>query len=324
MIEHLALGGGTTIATSIDAAREHIAQVFRSHALTPLGRVCTLDFRHRHASLGPLSFNDLQYGAAVTVEAPALGDFYLLQFTLRGACEIACGRDSVVLPRGRMLVMNPTRPYAKRWSADCRQLIVRLDKALIDRVLAAAGAASGPHMSEGVAFAFAASDARGASITRLVAALCADLADGGAFMHEAVRAPIAQSLAGLLLATLDHSHRAVLDRPASPASPHFVRRAEAYIRAHSADPLTPAAIARAAGVSARTLHRGFRAFRDSTPMAALRAARLDAARRALVSGGAASVTDAASACGFAHLSRFARDYRRRFGEAPARTLRGAS
>ncbi len=319
MLEHLALGGDTIRARSIDAAREHIAHVFRSHALVPSGRSRALAFRHRHATLGELSFNDLEYGAPVTVEAPPLGGFYLLQFTLCGACEIACGRESVVLPRGRMLVMNPTRPYVKRWSADCRQLIVRIEKATIDRALAA-GCGDSLRGSDGVAFAFAAQDARGASVTRLVAALCADLAAGGAFAHPAARRPIAESLAGLLLATLDHSQRAALDRPASPAAPRFVRRAEAFIAAHSAASLTPAAIAREAGVSVRSLHRGFRAFRATTPMAALRAARLEAARRALANG--ATVTDAATASGFVHLSRFARDYRRRFGENPSRSRRG--
>ena len=94
------------------------------------------------------------------------------------------------------------------------------------------------------------------------------------------------------------------------------------MRAHAGDALSPQDIAQAAGVSVRTLHRGFQQFRDTTPMALLRAVRLEQAREKLLAGDADSVTDAAGACGVTHLSRFAREYRRRFGETPSETLRG--
>jgi AraC family ethanolamine operon transcriptional activator len=57
------------------------------------------------------------------------------------------------------------------------------------------------------------------------------------------------------------------------------------------------------------------------PARYLRILRLNAARRALLSGRAGSVTAAATDFGFFHFGRFARDYRGLFGEAPSETMR---
>ena len=60
-----------------------------------------------------------------------------------------------------------------------------------------------------------------------------------------------------------------------------------------------------------------------SPGAYLRALRLNAVRRELKSPAARSKTvqDAAAAWGFWHLSQFALDYRKLFGERPSQTLR---
>ncbi|MBI3707141.1 MAG: AraC family transcriptional regulator [Proteobacteria bacterium] len=304
----------------LDQARDHISRIFADHRLAPEGRARAVDFRHHHAALADLSFNGLQYGASVTVDAPALTDFYLLQFTLRGECEIVCGARAVTLRRGSLLVMNPVRPYRKRWSADCRQLIVRIEKTLLQRRLAAA---LGRAPAQTLEFDFAPVDAggRGAMLSRFAEMICRDLDGERMVARPHVQPPVAETLCALLLATIDHNYREAIARPASPAAPRSVRRAEEFMRAHAAADLTLDRIAAAAGVSARTLHRGFRSFRATTPMAQLKTVRLDLARDALSHGRAATVTEIAAACGLDHLGKFARDYRRRYGETPSQTLR---
>lgn len=100
-----------------------------------------------------------------------------------------------------------------------------------------------------------------------------------------------------------------------------LRRAEAYVRAHLQHPLSAGQIARAAGVSARTLFRAFERVHGCSPMGYVRRARLERVRRTLLAPGpAGSVTDAALTWGFTHLGRFSGYYRRAFGEAPSRTL----
>ena len=76
-------------------------------------------------------------------------------------------------------------------------------------------------------------------------------------------------------------------------------------------------------LSARALQIGFRRFRNTTPMGYPRAVRLALARTELARGGqgARSVAAVANALEFAHLGRFARDYKARFGEPPSQTLR---
>jgi transcriptional regulator GlxA family with amidase domain len=96
------------------------------------------------------------------------------------------------------------------------------------------------------------------------------------------------------------------------------------MRAHADTPISIGALAAAAGVSARTLFEGFRRFRGVSPMAALKAVRLDAVNDELEAADpSASVTGVALKWGFVHLGRFAQDYRRRFGRLPSETLRRA-
>jgi AraC-like DNA-binding protein len=106
--------------------------------------------------------------------------------------------------------------------------------------------------------------------------------------------------------------------------PAAVRRAAAFIEAHAGQPVTLADIAAAAGVTGWALQSAFRRCYDTTPVGYLRQARLERAYRELQDAGpAAGVTVAAVArrWGWTSPSQFAAAYRRRFGEAPSRTLR---
>ena len=81
-------------------------------------------------------------------------------------------------------------------------------------------------------------------------------------------------------------------------------------------------VARAAGVSLRSLTDAFRRFRGYTPSAFLRERRLQEVRRLLQAGGSdMTVSRAAYALGYVNLGEFARSYRARFGERPSETLR---
>lgn len=73
-------------------------------------------------------------------------------------------------------------------------------------------------------------------------------------------------------------------------------------------------------VSRRTLQYAFETVVGCSPVVTLRTLRLNAARRDLLTGVAASVQDAAGRHGFWSLSQFASDYRRQFAERPSQTL----
>ena len=79
-----------------------------------------------------------------------------------------------------------------------------------------------------------------------------------------------------LLRSVPHSHSKHLEKPVSFAAPGTLRRAEAYIRAHVEAPIAMHEVAAAAGCGVRSLQLAFRNFRETTPLLAIRQARLEA------------------------------------------------
>ncbi len=90
--------------------------------------------------------------------------------------------------------------------------------------------------------------------------------------------------------------------------------------------LTPHLLARVGSMSLRTLHATFHHELGMSAMVYLRSIRLDKVRSELLRDGGTGrrVTDIAMRWGFSHPSRFAQQYRDRFGELPSMTLRRAS
>ena len=92
--------------------------------------------------------------------------------------------------------------------------------------------------------------------------------------------------------------------------------------AHAADVPAMTDVARAVGVSLRSLTEAFRRFRGYPPSQFLREERLQGVRRALLQAGPEqTVASLAAAWGFIHLGEFAAVYAKRFGERPSETLR---
>jgi AraC-like DNA-binding protein len=172
--------------------------------------------------------------------------------------------------------------------------------------------------------AFDLSGANGQSWMRLFQYAKAELASPHSLFRTmaAARQQLEQTVLTGFLLSQTHTYSEALLRPQSAAAPFYVRRAEAYIGAHFAEPLSLAEIAAQCGVSARSLQNGFQNFRNITPMAFLRSVRLQRVHRVLLTAdrGTARVTEIALACGFNHLGEFASAYRRTFGEAPRETL----
>lgn len=159
----------------------------------------------------------------------------------------------------------------------------------------------------------------GASVLRLLGLFAHELAQpDGLASNPLALASFTDLWAHTLLHGLPHNHRDALARrrPGIPV-PRHVKRAEAYMREHAARATTLSEVAAAAGCSLRTLHAAFRSFRDTTPLAALQAIRLDAVRAQLESNqDARSVTEIARLNGFSNAGRFKAAYQRRFGVPP--------
>ena len=108
---------------------------------------------------------------------------------------------------------------------------------------------------------------------------------------------------------------------ASHTTEHHVRRAEDWLAACAGEPGSVADMARAVGVTVRTLQVAFRRHRDCTPHQVIARHRLERIHLELAHAApGASVTSVAMENGVLHLGRFAASYRQIFGENPSDTL----
>ena len=101
-----------------------------------------------------------------------------------------------------------------------------------------------------------------------------------------------------------------------------LQRAQDYMEANANKPITVLELAQASGSCVRTLEYIFRDYFDITPKAYLKSRRLVAVRHELLRSlhSKSPINEIANRWGFWHMSQFATDYRRFFGELPSETL----
>jgi AraC family ethanolamine operon transcriptional activator len=119
---------------------------------------------------------------------------------------------------------------------------------------------------------------------------------------------------------------AVTDAFAGPAANRratCIERARRYIHENLEGALRISNICEAAGVRSRTLEYGFRELLGMSPLSYVKALRLNHVYRLLLSPQSAgrTITTIAMDSGFCHLSQFAADYHKFFGESPSITRR---
>jgi len=294
------------------------------------GKVDAAFFRAR---TGPLSLCILRYGCEVEIEPDALDSFVLVQMPLRGRAEVHVGREVVQIHAGQGAVISAHRPVKVHWHAGCEQLMLKIERSHLDAVAHQAFSPRSTESSIDIEFAtpLRLDDAVGMQWRWLVAGLAGllPLPDGAACDAGWLRA-YEDNLLHYLLRHHPNSALAckgyappALTAPDSDMGVAPLLRAEEFMRSRCGESQSLDDIARAAGVSRRTLSALFRRHRSASPMEALRNLRLDAAHALLARRATSSVTDVALNCGFSHLSRFAAAYRERFGQLPHETWRSA-
>ena len=314
-------------SSDVSEVREYMGNTFCPHDLLLSKDTPSIDFRHYSAKLRAITFNVIDYGAhrgTVTVNTPDIGDHYLAQFSLRGRCELSQGADSIDLAAGRLFIFDPNGPLSVRLDAGYVHLMIRIERDALQQALARelGFVANEPVLFDKIVLP---PDGSLASLMRMILLVCEDLDTTSPGMaHKRVAPHIEEALLSLLLNTVPHNYSSFLEQSTSSPSPYYIRRAASYIEAHAREPITLGDLVAASGVSARSLHAGFRSYKQSTPMGYLRAYRLDLAKRDLQTAErrGLSVTDVALGCGFNHLSKFAREYRLRFGVSPSHTRSG--
>ncbi len=318
------LGAYSILRTpDLDEARAGVAGVLSPHDLRISRQGDCLDTELCHVSLGGVSINRLRYGATVDIDVGCTKDFLLVMMPLAGSSEIRCGDASIRSTAQLASVVSPTLPLRMHSANGADQIMVRIDRALIERQCMQH---LGRELRRPIEFALGMdlTGSTGQSWSGLIRYLVGELdRDAGVFSSPHARAQVQQLIVTTLLLAQPHHYRDELMRPARAIAPAFVRRAEEHIAAHADEPLTIGDLAAHVSVSASALFAGFREFRNTSPMAHLRHVRLQRVNAELLAAGSgeATVTETALRWGFTHLGRFASDYRRLFGESPSATLK---
>ena len=300
-------------------ASARLAQIYSPHRMRVLDPADGFNMRLRTRGVGSITLSTLSFNAEVELKQCASESFYLVTTQLRGRSRIDAGREHGGGGAGLVVVDSATRDVVKRFSADSERLHVRLDReelASLCAQLLGQRVLQPPEFEPVMALGGAAQRRWLAVAQLLLDHACAPLQSR---LAPRVHDQLAEMAMLTLLTEHRHSYSERLRAPVPAMAPRHVRAAEEYMRAHAAEPLTLADMARAANVSIRTLSAGFQVWRGTTPMRQLREIRLVGARDDLLRG-TGSVSEVAMRWGFGHLGRFAADYARRFGELPSQTL----
>lgn len=314
-------------STDLDEVHAHMSGVFCDHDLDLGGGLPPINFRHNQTQLRSLTFNATDYGnpyGEIIVNIPPVEELYLVQFSLAGRAEISMNNETFVQRAGEICVLETQAPIRQAFDAEYKHFTIKIPKTNLENSLVRElGFRPGdlhfsPHPVRLVGAA--------ASFAHLVQTICNDIDQGlPGYNHPRACEAVEETLNRLLLIAVPHNHSELFNGPVSCPAPFYVRRVEQYVHAHAEEPITLNDLVEVAGVSARSLHAGFRRFRGTTPMGYLKNHRLALAHALLKNGAGSgtSVTNVALACGFTHLSKFARDYLERYGERPSETLRSS-
>ena len=311
---------------SVDDAADAVGRIFCPHDLKPTTRTSPEFFAlHNSAVFGGFSVNYVAYGGSVSIDPGCLERFFLLQVPLCGGALVStASRDITTAPGLAASLLSPTMPTRMVWQNDCAQLILLIERKLIEQRAAAlaGGAVRAVEFDPVIDLGAPAAQALQAQMLGLV-----NLAEGlGAKrnLSPAAAANWREALLDDLLTGQRHGLSQAIQTFAgeSEALPRALRRARDCLVAHAADPLDLVQLAEAAGVGIRALQLGFQrhfGMSISQMLLDLRLAELNA--RLAAAGPDARIIDIAFDLGFTHVSRMAGAYRQKFGETPSVTLR---
>jgi AraC-like DNA-binding protein len=308
---------------NVDACRDYINASTGTHEFDITRASTFRDFVHHECPIGRISLNrvnlDCTDGFRITKSDAA--PYYSFQFLLDGECRVDGPFGTVLAKPGDVFILDPDQVTREFWSRNCLQFILRVDREYIEQtIMAELGRTLGSHL---VFDPHLPDPGIGSWLDRIVEGF--KYGSGSPILGDRrVVKGFEQTLVTMLLTGLHHSESEEYSRPVTVAAPYYVKRAENFIRAHLNDELTVDSIASAAGVSARSMFYGFKRWRGTTPMAFVRNARLDVARKELEAARhtGATVSQAAINAGFTNFSQFSKIYKARFGETPSATLIG--
>ncbi len=321
------LAGFCRVATaSVDEAAEQIGRIFCPHDLKPLRPASpTFSARHNCAGFDGFSINYVAYGGSVSIDPGCLERFFLVQLPLAGSARVKTASHDIASAPGVIAsLLSPTVPTRMTWENDCAQLILLVERKLVEqRAAALAGkAVRAVEFDPVIDLKTPAAQTLQAQMVGLV-----NLAEGVGpkrSLSPVTAANWREALLDGLLTGQRHGLSEAIRIFSGQAEtlPRALRRARDCLNAHATEPLDLGQLADAAGIGIRALQAGFHrhfGVSISQMLLDLRLAHLNVRLKAAPSD--ARIIDIAFDLGFTHLGRMAGAYRAKFGETPSATLR---
>jgi AraC-like DNA-binding protein len=275
-----------------------------------------------HLQLSGVGLSFCAYKSAVNIlfdETAAVRQ----QFCLHGSAALVAGGRTFEIRPDKSAVLNIDQAATVKFSADYKQLVLRIDANLLERKFTALTGRT-PQAPFVFDRALDLGSPEGRSLKQVVLMMAELFSDAGSAVPPMLSAELEQTAVTALLSCSGHNFSRFLEEEPGDAAPWQVRRIEDYIEAHWNTPITVEKLAEIANVGARSVFKAFRASRGYSPMAFAKQVRLRHARVMLLAPEAhTSAVGVAFACGFSNPGHFARDYRSAFGELPSATLKRA-
>lgn len=267
----------------------------------------------------------LTYGSSAQLTMPATEDTYHVNLTIAGSTDADRQDGERAATSGRLsgVVLLPNQLNRVRWTPDAEQLILKIPRQSLEGHLADV---LGKPVRSVVEFDFQVdlSTPRGQALLSAVEFLTVELErPGGIADNPLAREQLEAYVMSQLLTAVPNPYTEDLAGPAEPVQAGRLKPVVEYMENNADLPLSPPELAKVGCMSVRSLHASFQKTFGESPMAYLRRIRLDHVRAELLNGRNpdAQIIDIAMRWGFFHPSRFAQQYRDRYGELPSETVR---
>lgn len=310
----------------LDAWRASVSAYLSPHRSRPRGRHVSLRTVAAAAPLGPITLVYADHrGAEIDVELTEQPDYYDVNLAWAGHNRITCDGEEIAVGTDTGAIISPQMKVGMRLGDHYRQVHVRIERTALERHLESL--IDRPVVAP-ITFRsrMDLTTPAGRSWSQAVRLLVADLdtAGGLASISTGSNPWLAFLMTGLLTAQPHSYSDLLLERQSRAHRPAPVKAAVDLIEREPESDLSLDRLALVAGVSPRSLQRHFKDYVGVTPRDYIREIRLARAHADLSTaqpGDGRTVADIAYAWGFGHVPRFAASYRRRYGVAPAETLR---
>jgi AraC-like DNA-binding protein len=250
-------------------------------------------------------------------------DYQSLKYIVLELDPLICDRadQTVVSKNEHAVVVSAGDKPSSKWTADASRLMVQLDYRTIKRYLSEL---LGHAINDRIEFSLDldTSEYLGRGIRDYVFFLAHQINENSYMQKNLlVRGEVEKTLINMLLNVQPNNYSDHILAHSVPGKPKSIARAYDYIMANFDKDVSIDDLLEISGVSLRSLHSGFRRYLGTSPMLALKTARLNAVRKLLLSDDSLSksITYIAGIYGFDHMGNFSKDYFRQFDEKPSET-----